>query len=258
MLTTKQAAERLGVSSRRVLALVEAGDLAARAVRPFVDDRRAFGRRKRARVRRDLPVGRSWGGNTCSSLKPYTLMNRNHAVLDFVYDDERKRVSIERVREGAAWAPVGRGPCGGRKPDRGSTPRHGFVGGACRRFGLEAAPASCAPQACRPPMRSCSGRLAEPFGPVLVQARRREPIWIGMTSTSSRTATRAWRVGFSARPTARRPAGAREAMGAHRRHRLLDQEDLRAATEEGSRTTRRSPRGSSGACSTRANTFPTR
>ena len=50
------------------------------------------------------------------SLKPYTLMNRNHAVFDFVYDDGRKRVSIERVREGAAWAPLGAG-LAGRKPN---------------------------------------------------------------------------------------------------------------------------------------------
>ncbi len=154
MLTTKQAAERLGVSSRRVLALVEAGDLAAeRFGRSWMIDERSVEERARAPRLAGRP---KLGQKHLLSLKPYTLMNRNHAVFDFVYDDERKRVSIERVREGAAWAPLGAG-LAGRKPNGEDLP-HGFVGGTCRRFGRKP-PGSCAPQACRPPMRSCSGRL---------------------------------------------------------------------------------------------------
>ena len=115
MLTTKQAAERLGVSSRRVLALVEAGDLAAeRFGRSWMIDERSVEERARAPRLAGRP---KLGRKHLLSLKPYTLMNRNHAVFDFVYDDERKRVSIERVREGAAWAPLGAG-LAGRKPNR--------------------------------------------------------------------------------------------------------------------------------------------
>ena len=114
MLTTKQAAERLGVSSRRVLALVEAGDLAAeRFGRSWMIDERSVEERARAPRLAGRP---KLGQKRLLSLKPYTLMNRNHAVLDFVYDDGRKRVSIERVREGAAWAPLGAG-LAGRKPN---------------------------------------------------------------------------------------------------------------------------------------------
>ena len=115
MLTTKQAAERLGVSSRRVLALVEAGDLAAeRFGRSWMIDERSVEERARAPRLAGRP---KLGQKHLLSLKPYTLMNRNHAVFDFVYDDERKRVSIERVREGAAWAPIGAGLAGGGKPN---------------------------------------------------------------------------------------------------------------------------------------------
>ncbi len=114
MLTTKQAAERLGVSSRRVLALVEAGDLAAeRFGRSWMIDERSVEERARAPRLAGRP---KLGQKRLLSLKPYTLMNRNHAVFDFVYDDGRKRVSIERVREGAAWAPLGAG-LAGRKPN---------------------------------------------------------------------------------------------------------------------------------------------
>ena len=107
--------EGLGVASRRVLALVEAGDLAAeRFGRSWMIDERSVEERARAPRLAGRP---KLGRKHLLSLKPYTLMNRNHAVFDFVYDDERKRVSIERVREGAAWAPLGAG-LAGRKPNR--------------------------------------------------------------------------------------------------------------------------------------------
>ncbi len=167
MLTTKQAAERLGVSSRRVLALVEAGDLAAeRFGRSWMIEQR-FGRGTRACAAR-LAGRPKLGRKHLLSLKPYTLMNRNHAVFDFVYDDERKRVSIERVREGAAWAPLGAG-LAGRKPNR-----EDFAAWLRRRR--------------MPPLRPEAARLmraagvsstdalmfgsfGDLFGPVLVQAR---------------------------------------------------------------------------------------
>lgn len=105
MLTTAQAAERLGVSSRRVLALIEAGDLTAeRFGRSWMIDERSV--EERARMPR-ISGRPKMGQKRLMSLKSYTLMNRNHAVFDFVYDDERKRVSIGTVHEGAAWAPLG-------------------------------------------------------------------------------------------------------------------------------------------------------
>ena len=114
MLTTAQAAERLGVSSRRVLALIEAGDLTAeRFGRSWMIDERSV--EERARMPR-ISGRPKMGQKRLMSLKSYTLMNRNHAVFDFVYDDERKRVSIGTVHEGAAWAPLGAG-MEGRRPN---------------------------------------------------------------------------------------------------------------------------------------------
>lgn len=105
MFSTQQAAELLGVSPRRVVALIESGDLVAeRFGRSWMLDERSV----KARLQSPKLAGRpKMGQKNLMSLKRYTLMNRNHAVLEFVYDNERKAASVERVCSGRAWAPLG-------------------------------------------------------------------------------------------------------------------------------------------------------
>lgn len=112
MISTQEAARRLGVSTRRVVALIGAGDLAAeRMGRVWLVDEASV----EARAGAPHPSGRpKLGQKRLMSLKRFTLMNRNHAVCDFVYDAQSKRASIEALREGVAWAPLGIGPWGAR------------------------------------------------------------------------------------------------------------------------------------------------
>ena len=49
------------------------------------------------------------------ALGVYTLMNRNHPVLDFTYDRASRRARIDAVHDDAAWGPLGIGPRS-RKP----------------------------------------------------------------------------------------------------------------------------------------------
>ena len=114
MLTTKEAAERLGVSARRIVALIESGDLEAEKFgRSWMISERSI----EARISSPKLRGRPrMGQKSLISLKRYTLMNRNHEVLDFIYDNDKKRTDIVAIRGDAAWAPLGVG-LKGRRPN---------------------------------------------------------------------------------------------------------------------------------------------
>lgn len=114
MLSTAQAAERLGVSPRRVVALIQAGDLVAeRFGRAWMLDERSVAERAAAPKLKGRP---KMGQKRLMNLKRYTLMNRNHPVLDFTYDAARKTASIDGIGAGIAWAPPGIG-AEGRGPN---------------------------------------------------------------------------------------------------------------------------------------------
>lgn len=107
MYTTKEAAERLGVSARRVNALIQAGTLAAtRFGRSWmideasVDEYAAVPRK----VGRPLMDERDPG-----NLVRYTLMNREHEVLDFTYNRRTGATAGLEPREDIAWKPLGVG-----------------------------------------------------------------------------------------------------------------------------------------------------
>ncbi len=105
MIDTAEAAHRLGVSRRRVLALIEAGDIAAeRLGRTWMVDERSVERRLASPKLKGRP---KLGQKNLMSLKSCTLMNRNHEVLDFTYDAQRKTASIDKTHPDVAWAPPG-------------------------------------------------------------------------------------------------------------------------------------------------------
>lgn len=111
MLTTRQAADVLGVSPRRIAALIQSRDLEAERFgrARIMDERSVEARAASPRLR-----GRSkMGQKNVMNLKRYPLMNRNHEVLDFIYDNEKKNVSIACLHEKVAWAPPGVGIAGG-------------------------------------------------------------------------------------------------------------------------------------------------
>ena len=110
MITTKEAADRLGVGARRVVALIKSGDLVAdRFGRSWMVDESSV----EARLKEPRLKGRpKLGQKRLLHLKSYVLMNRNHPVVAFTYDDERKRARIDSVLDDADWAPLGIGEAG--------------------------------------------------------------------------------------------------------------------------------------------------
>lgn len=115
MLTTKEAAERLGVSVRRVNALIDSGDLQAeRFGRSWMVDERSV--EERATLNRG-PGRLKMDEKNSDNLVAYTLMNRNHPVLDFTYNRRTRETADLVVREGIAWKPLGIGPRE-REPNR--------------------------------------------------------------------------------------------------------------------------------------------
>ena len=107
MYTTKEAAQRLGISMRRVNALVASGDLEAqRFGRSWMLDERAV----HERAERGRTAGRpKMNEKNERNLAPFTLMNRNHPVLDFVYNRRTRETADIVPREGIAWKPLGIG-----------------------------------------------------------------------------------------------------------------------------------------------------
>lgn len=107
MLTTKEAAEILGVSARRVNALIEAGALKAeRLGRSWAVDENSVRQRAASERLRGRPSDRS--GETAHRAC-YTLMCRDHEVLDFAYDFRSGAVADLELLDGIAWKPLGIG-----------------------------------------------------------------------------------------------------------------------------------------------------
>lgn len=107
MLTTKEAAERLGVSTRRVTELVRGGDLKGeRFGRSWMVDEAAVEQRLSRQPRPGRPL---MGERDERNLSRHTLMNREHPVIDFTYDRRTREVGELKAREGLAWRPLGIG-----------------------------------------------------------------------------------------------------------------------------------------------------
>ena len=107
MYTTKETAEKLGVSVRRVNALINAGELRAeRFGRAWMVDERSVA--ERAALNRSagrLKMGEKNPGN----LESYTLMNRDHPVLGFTYNRRTRETTDVEPLEGITWKPLGVG-----------------------------------------------------------------------------------------------------------------------------------------------------
>lgn len=115
MLTTKEAAERLGVSVRRVSELASSGVLKAeRFGRSWMIDESSVERRRAQEPRPGRPI---MNERDARNLSRHTLMNREHPVVDFTYDRRTQAVGKIEVREGIAWRPLGIGRLD-KDPDR--------------------------------------------------------------------------------------------------------------------------------------------
>ena len=104
-ITSAEAARLLGVSERRVVALIHSGDLEAQkfgkswavseeSVRSRLASGTVSGRPPYGQKRRDL-------------IQAYTLMNKNDAVLHFVFDNESKRVVKVETDGHVIASPIG-------------------------------------------------------------------------------------------------------------------------------------------------------
>lgn len=114
MLTTKEAAQRLGVSVRRVSALIASGDLSARKFGNawMVDEASVAARETTAHV-----AGRpKMGEKDPSSIARYTLMSKDRPVLRFAYSKRNGQTADVEPLEGIRFAPLGVGAAG--KPNR--------------------------------------------------------------------------------------------------------------------------------------------
>lgn len=105
MMTTKEAAQALGISPRRVNALIEAGTLKAqRFGRAWMVDEAAVNERLQNKPGSGRP--KDHGRNDTAR---YTLMNRDHPVFDFTYSARTGEVTDIAPLEGIAWKPFGVG-----------------------------------------------------------------------------------------------------------------------------------------------------
>ncbi|MEG0016910.1 MAG: DNA-binding protein [Gordonibacter sp.] len=107
MFTTREAAEKLNVTIRRVNALIASGDLQAEKFGSawMVDERSVL-----ARLNQPVSNGRpKMGEKNPRTLASYTLMNRNHAVLDFTYNRRTHNTADVTPCEDVDWKPFGTG-----------------------------------------------------------------------------------------------------------------------------------------------------
>ncbi len=105
MLTTKEAAEKLGVTPRRVNNLIEAGALRAQKFgRAWMVDEASV----RERLQAGSQPGRPRADDAADSAR-YTLMSREHEVLAFTYHFRTGAVTGIEPLDGIAWKPFGIG-----------------------------------------------------------------------------------------------------------------------------------------------------
>ncbi len=105
MISTADAAKLLGVSPRRVRALIDAGDLRAQRVgRAWLVDEASVRNRANSAVLLGRPKD---GERDPSAITSFVLMNRNHEVARFQFNKNRERVvSLEPLQD-VGWAPLG-------------------------------------------------------------------------------------------------------------------------------------------------------
>lgn len=104
MLTTKQAADRLGVSERRVQALVKSGVLEARKLSGVWAISEASVEHRLANVNKAGGRPRKGSGRAEA---PFLLMNRMHEVTRLVYDARRKAFTKIGSDIDSRYAPIG-------------------------------------------------------------------------------------------------------------------------------------------------------
>ncbi|MEG2478349.1 helix-turn-helix domain-containing protein [Gordonibacter sp.] len=107
MFTTKEVAEKLNVTVRRVNALIASGDLQAEKFgNAWMIDERSVS----TRLEQPIPSGRpKMGERNPRMLSSYVLMNRNHAVLTFTYNRRTHETANVTPCEGVDWKPFGTG-----------------------------------------------------------------------------------------------------------------------------------------------------
>lgn len=104
MLTTKEAAELLGITPRRVQELIKNGALTARkASGVWLIDKASVDTRLRSATKRG---GRPRRGHGKSEIA-FTLMNRTHEVAQLVYSRSRKDFTHIGADVDRAHAPIG-------------------------------------------------------------------------------------------------------------------------------------------------------
>ena len=104
MLTTKQAADRLGVSERRVQALVKSGVLEARKLSGVWAISEVSVEHRLANVNKAGGRPRKGSGRAEA---PFLLMNRTHEVTRLVYDARRKTFTKIGSDIDSRYAPIG-------------------------------------------------------------------------------------------------------------------------------------------------------
>lgn len=105
MLTTKQAAEELGVSPRRVTSLIESGALTAQKFgRSWMVDEASVRQRAQTEHRAGRPCAQE-----AASTGRFILMNRNHPVASFAYRFTDGAVTHLEPLDDVAWKPFGIG-----------------------------------------------------------------------------------------------------------------------------------------------------
>lgn len=104
MLTTKQAAAQLGVSDRRVQALIKSGELEARKTAGVWSISEASVKSRLANANKTGGRPRSGSGRYET---PFTLMNRTHEVARLVYDSRHKEFTKIEIDVDLAFAPIG-------------------------------------------------------------------------------------------------------------------------------------------------------
>lgn len=104
-ITSAEAARLLGVSERRVVALIHSGDLEAQKFgRSWAVSEESV----RSRLANGTVSGRPpYGQKKRNLIQAYTLMNKNDAVLHFVFDSESKRVVKVEEDEYVIASPIG-------------------------------------------------------------------------------------------------------------------------------------------------------
>jgi hypothetical protein len=104
-ITTAEAAKILGITPRRVVALINSGDLHARKFgHAWSVDARSVRKRASSKLTRGRP---RFGVKDASGLHSYTLMNSNHEVAQFTYNADTHLVEDIHALRDIAYAPLG-------------------------------------------------------------------------------------------------------------------------------------------------------